>query len=97
MRVIARKPLVQFSSAHPDAKTGLDAWYHEAKTASWKTSADIKARYQSAIIINNRRVVFNICGNKYRLAIDINYPMQVIYILFIGTHKEYDRIEVESL
>jgi mRNA interferase HigB len=97
MRVIARKPLKQFSSAHPDAKASLDAWFHEAKAASWKSSADMKARYRSASIINNRRVVFNICGNKFRLVVDINYPAQLIYIRFIGTHQEYNGIDVESI
>ena len=97
MRVIARKPLKQFSNAHPDAEASLDAWFHEAKAASWKSSADIKARYRSASIINNRRVVFNICGNKFRLVVDINYPAQLIYIRFIGTHQEYDGIDVENI
>jgi mRNA interferase HigB len=97
MRVIARKPLTQFSNEHPDAKARLYAWFHEAKAASWKSSADIKARYRSASIINNRRVVFNICGNKFRLVVDINYPAQLIYIRFIGTHQEYDGIDVENI
>jgi mRNA interferase HigB len=97
MRIIARKPLLQFSSAHPDAKAGLDAWYYEARAAVWISSADIKARYRSASIINKRRVVFNICGNKFRLVADINYPVGIVYIRFIGTHEEYDGIDVESI
>jgi mRNA interferase HigB len=97
MRVIARKPLLHFSRAHPDAKAGLDAWYHEARAAAWKSSADIKARNRSASIINKHRVVFNICGNKFRLVADINYPVRIVYIRFIGTHEEYDRIDVENI
>ncbi len=97
MRVIARKPLVQFSSVHPDARASLEAWYQEAKSAIWTSSADIKAHYRSASIINNCRVVFNICGNKYRLVVQINYPARAVYVRFIGTHKEYDRIDVESV
>jgi len=97
MRVIARKRLVEFSNAHPEAKKGLEAWYREAKAANWASSADIKAHYRSAGIINSRRVVFNICGNKFRLVADVNYLARITYILFIGTHKEYDRIDVESL
>jgi mRNA interferase HigB len=97
MRVIARKPLLQFSSAHPDAKAGLDAWFHEARAAAWKSSTDIKARYRSASIINKRRVVFNICGNKFRLVVEINYAVRIVYIRFIGTHEEYERIDVENI
>ena len=97
MRVIARKPLLQFSIAHPDAKAGLDARYHEARAAAWKSSADIKARYRSASLINKRRVVFNIRGNKFRLVADINYPVGIVYIRFIGTHEEYGRIDVENI
>jgi len=97
MRIIARKPLVQFSSAHPDAKAAVAAWYHEARAAAWKSSADIKARYRSASIISKRRVVFNICGNKFRLVADVNYSVGIVYILFIGTHAEYDEIDVESI
>ena len=97
MRVIARKPLVRFANDHPDARGGLEAWFQEAKAATWASSADIKARYPSASIINNRRVVFNICGNKFRLVADINYLAKVVYIRFVGTHKEYDRIDVESI
>ncbi len=97
MRILARKALVAFWSLHPDAKTNLEAWYHEAKGASWASSADIKALYRSASIIGKSRVVFNICGNKYRLVVQINYSLHVIYIRFIGTHKEYDRIDVGSV
>ena len=97
MRVIARKPLLEFSSEHPDAQAGLETWYQEVKAATWKSSADIKIQYRSASIINNRRVVFNICGNKFRLVVDINYPAKLVFIRFVGTHKEYDRIDVESI
>jgi mRNA interferase HigB len=97
MRVIARKPLVQFWCEHPDAKAGLEAWYHEARAAAWRSSSDIKSRYRSASIINSRRVVFNICGIKFRLVVDINYRAGLVYIRFVGTHLEYDQIDVESI
>lgn len=97
MRVIARKPLVEFSIKHPDARGALEAWCRETDAAAWTSSADIKARYHSASIINNRRVVFNICGNKFRLVVDINYLAKLVYIRFVGTHKEYDRIDVEII
>lgn len=89
--------MLEFSSEHPDAQVGLEAWYHEVKAATWKSSAEIKIRYRSASIINNRRVVFNICGNKFRLVVDINYLAKLVFIRFVGTHKEYDRIDVESI
>ncbi len=95
--MIARRTLHQFWSIHPGSRTNLEAWYHEAKAANWTSSADIKAYYRSASIVGNCRVVFNICGNKYRLVIQINYAVRLIYIRFIGTHKEYDKIDVGNV
>lgn len=63
----------------------------------WATPADVKASYGDASILKNGRVMFNIAGNKYRLVVRINYPFRVIYIRFIGTHDEYDRIEAETI
>ncbi len=88
MRVISRKKLREFSERFFDAKAQLDAWYHEAKGARWKTPADIKEKYGTSSILKNKRVVFNICGNKYRLIARINFNYGVIHICFIGTHKE---------
>ncbi len=88
MKVMSRKPLKEFSQRFPDAKSRLDAWYYEAKKANWKTPIDIKEKYGTASILKNNRVVFNICGNKYRLIARINFNYGVIHIRFIGTHKE---------
>ena len=65
--------------------------------ADWATPADIKAQYGDASILKGGRVVFNICGNKYRLVVKINYPYRVVYLRFVGTHVEYDRIDVETV
>lgn len=99
MRVIARSTLQKFyeTSDYGDSKNPLETWYHETKRASWNSSANIKEKYGSASILKYNRVVFNICGNKYRLVVKINYEAQIVYIRFIGTHKDYDRINVEEI
>lgn len=97
MRIIARRALREFGEGVPAAKPALDAWYHEARKADWKTPNDIKARYQQASIVGNNRVVFNIAGNKYRLVVRIDYSASVIFIRFIGTHADYDKIDVEEI
>ena len=93
MRVISRSTLRNFWQAHPDAEGPLEAWFKEAEHADWKTFKDIKQRYGSADPLPDNRVVFNIKGNHYRLVVKINYAVGIIYIRFIGTHAEYDRID----
>lgn len=97
MRVIAIRPLRAFWLAHPDAEQALKAWYREAKAANWNRPADIKAFYRSASVLAGNRVVFNIGGNKYRLVVRFNYDYGVAYVRFIGTHAQYDRIDVEKI
>jgi len=99
MRVISKKILVEFygKQGFKDAKGPLEAWYHEAKKANWKSWTDIKKKYRSASPLKDSRVVFNIGGNKYRLVVKINYPAQIVFIRFIGTHKEYDSIDAEVI
>ena len=97
MRVYARGTLRAFWEDHPDSKGALEAWFRVANNAKWRNSSDVKREYGSASIINKERVIFNICGNNYRLIVQINYLFQVIYICFIGTHKEYDKIDVERI
>ena len=80
-----------------DSKEALEVWYHEATRASWYTAASIKEKYGSASILKNNHVVFNICGNKYRLVVKIHYEAQIAYIRFVGTHKEYDKINAEEI
>lgn len=97
MRVIAVSTLKAFWERFPDAEQPLKAWYEEASKASWLQPADIKAQYRSASVMKNRRVVFNIKGNDYRLIVAIAYRTQVIYIKFVGTHKAYDAIDAETI
>jgi len=80
-----------------DAEQPLKAWYKETKAADWETPHDVKAMYGNASVVGNSRIVFNIAGNKYRLVVKFNYPYRVGYIRFIGTHAEYDEIDVEEI
>ena len=97
MRVIAVKNLRDFWELHPDAQAALQAWLSEAKAAGWRSPADIKKRYSSVSILKNRRVVFNIKGNDYRLIAAVAYRYGALYIKFIGTHREYDSVVAETV
>ncbi len=97
MHVIKKKTLVDFWSRRSDAKAPLIAWFKEAKAAEWNGPQEIKERYRSADFIAGNRVVFNIGGNKYRLIVKIAYTPGVVYIRFIGTHAEYDKIDAERI
>lgn len=94
MRVIAKKILREFWTQHNDCEEQLKSWYREALKGVWKNSNEIKIDYPSASILGENRVVFNIKGNNYRLVVKINYPYQIMWIRFVGTHKEYDKIDV---
>lgn len=80
-----------------DSEQQLKAWYHEVKKAEWQNSNEVKTQYRNASIIGDNRIVFNICGNKYRLIIKINYETQWIFIRFVGTHKEYNKIDAATI
>jgi mRNA interferase HigB len=98
MRVIAKRTLREFYQQpnHQDAKGPLEAWHAEAIKAKWRTPHDIKARIGNASIINDSLVVFNIAGNKYRLVVDIDYARQAMFVKFIGTHAEYDNLDLKG-
>jgi mRNA interferase HigB len=103
VRIIARSTLNGFVNhrVNRQFRAGvnkhLDAWYAEAERASWKDSAELKAQFRSASIVSAERVVFNIKGNDYRLVVAINYHYQVLLIIWLGTHKEYDAIDVTKV
>lgn len=97
MRVIAVSYLRSFWEANPDAEQHLKSWADEVKKATWSQPADIKAQYRSASILKNRRVVFNIRGNDYRLVVSVAYRYEAVYVKFIGTHAEYDLIDAETV
>ncbi len=98
MRVIAlTRRLREFWDRHPSAETPLCSWYADAHRADWASPADIKAAYRSASFLPGNRVVFNIKGNDYRLVTAIHYNRRMMFIRFIGTHKEYDRIDAAAI
>ncbi|MEQ1660497.1 MAG: type II toxin-antitoxin system HigB family toxin [Hylemonella sp.] len=95
--MIAVSTLRAFWERHPDAEQALKAWHEEASHANWAQPSDIKEKYRSASILKNRRVVFNIKGNDYRLIVAIAYQLQIVYVKFVGTHKEYDAVDAETI
>lgn len=97
MRIIAKGTLREFSGLFPDAEESLLAWYREVEKEDWDTPAKVKEKYGNASIVGGNRVVFNIKGNDYRLVVQINYMYRVVYVRFVGTHAQYDKINVEEV
>ncbi|MFQ5798873.1 MAG: type II toxin-antitoxin system HigB family toxin [Bacteroidota bacterium] len=97
MRILSRSTLRDFWEEYPDSQQQLKSWFAEAEEANWKNPNQVTDRYKSATILKGGRAVFNICGNKYRLVVWVNYEFQRIYIRFVGTHKEYDKINAEEI
>src|ERR1700754_68521 len=100
MRVIALRTIKQFIEGRPqhaDSRQPALAWYREVLRAEWASPADVKRDIASASILKDGRVVFNVAGNKYRIVVWINYPYRVVYVRFIGTHRQYDAIDAQSI
>jgi mRNA interferase HigB len=97
MHVVSLKTLRDFWQSHADAEDALKAWFKEAEIAAWGSFDDIKARYRSADVIAGNRVVFNIKGNTYRLIVKIHYNTGRVFIRFVGTHAEYNKIDAETI
>jgi mRNA interferase HigB len=97
MRIISRKKLREYWEHHPDARSSLESWYADVKQADWKNPEDIKTVYRTASFTANNRIVFNIKGNKYRVIVAVQYTYRIVYIRFIGTHQEYDRIDAKTI
>jgi mRNA interferase HigB len=91
--IVSRKKLRDFWVIYPESEQTLKTWYKVVMKSQWKSSNDIKMQYKNASIVGNNRVVFNICGNKYRLIAKFNYEMQWCWIRFVGTHAQYDKID----
>lgn len=97
MRVFARKTLREFWINHSDSEDALKAWFSEAENSQWKLPSDIKNKYPQASILPANRVVFNNKGNTYRLVVKINYDFGQVFIRFVGTHAEYDKIDATTI
>jgi mRNA interferase HigB len=100
VRIIALATLKAFlnrSTTYAEARDPVMPWYRQVKAADWATPADVKCDIRSASILKDGRAVFNIAGNKYRIVVWINYPYRVVYIRFIGTHRQYDAIDAQTI
>jgi mRNA interferase HigB len=97
MRVIALGALRSFWQRHADAETPLRSWYAMASRADWRNPADIKVAYRNASFVANNRVAFNVKGNKYRLVAAVHYNRRMMFIRFVGTHAEYDKIDAAKI
>lgn len=97
MRVIAIRTLKVFWTTHADAEQSLRAWYQEATSASWRSTGQLKLQYKNASILTSKRIVFNIKGNSYRLIVDVEYRLQIIFIVWVGTHKKYNEINAKII
>ncbi|MFV0576536.1 MAG: type II toxin-antitoxin system HigB family toxin [Vibrio sp.] len=99
MRILSRATLREFweQPRFADSEQPLTAWYDEAKNANWVTPQDIKEMYRNASFVGNNRVVFNIHGNKYRLITAVNYKFSMVYVRFVGTHAEYDKVDATTI
>ena len=97
MHVISKSTLVAFWNKEPLAEQGLRVWYDQTTKTRWKSPSELKNQFRSASIISNKRVVFNIHGNMYRLIVDIEYRLQLIFVVWVGTHKAYDLIDVRKV
>jgi mRNA interferase HigB len=93
MRIIAKRTLQHFWELYPSSKQQLLAWYQVFDKNTFDNSNGVKSVFGSADFVGNNKVVFNICGNHYRLIVKINYVTQIVYILFVGTHNEYDNLK----
>jgi mRNA interferase HigB len=100
MRVIALRTIKQFIESRPeyaDSREPVLAWYRQVLKADWATPAEVKREIGNASILRGGRVVFNVAGNKYRIVVWINFPYRVVYVRFIGTHRQYDQIDAQSV
>lgn len=103
MRIIARRTLKRFIASRSGRedqkalKAALDAWFNEVRKARWKSTADVKRLYRAASIISADRIVFNIKGNDYRLVAAADFPRGIVWIKWIGSHAEYDKIDVRTI
>ena len=94
MKLIGKQPLRNFTERHADARSQIESWEAEVEEAQWSTPHELKSRYPKASIVKSQNVIFDICRNKYRLWVKVNYKNQTVLIKKIGTHKEYEKWEI---
>lgn len=99
MRIIKEKTLTEFCrlGKYKTAENALKAWVYEVKYTIWDNSNELKAKFRNASIVSSKRVVFNIKGNDYRLIVDIEYKLKIVFIVWFGTHAEYDKVDVKKV
>jgi mRNA interferase HigB len=98
MQIVARRTLKRFCERHPRAETPIDVWYALVNKAEWKSTADVKAQFGATVdFVADNRIIFDIGGNKYRLIVHVSYEYKSVLIKFIGTHREYDKIDPETV
>ena len=97
MHVLALKTLKLFWQRHPDSELAIRAWYVEVRGAKWAKATDVKVRYPSASVLSSERLVFNIGGNKYRLIVVVKFVMGYVFIRFVGTHQDYDKVDASII
>ena len=97
MRIFSRSTLLSFIAAHADAEDALLTWFRDAKAANWTNPNEVKAYASTVSLLSHERVCFNIKGNAYRLVVAVDYEYGFLYIKFIGTHAEYNKIDVETV
>ena len=97
MRIIARNTIKEFYEKHPKTEQSLKSWLQEAEQSNWETPQMLKLKFRNASILTGKRVVFNINGNKYRLLVDIEYRLKIVFVVWFGTHAEYDLIDSKSI
>ncbi|TFF35914.1 type II toxin-antitoxin system HigB family toxin [Mucilaginibacter psychrotolerans] len=97
MRVIAIKTLKDYITEFPQAEQALLSWHEEVAAASWDNPNELKAQYRNASVLNEKRLVFNIHGNSYRLIVDIEYRLKIVFVVWFGTHKQYDKINAKTV
>ena len=103
MRIIARRTLRAFVASRtghkdqPALKSALDAWFEEVRKARWKSTSDVRRLYATASVVSAERIVFNIKGNSYRLVVSVDFGKSIVWVKWLGTHKDYDRIDVTKV
>jgi mRNA interferase HigB len=99
MRIVSHRRLVEFynQEGHGDSKVALERWYDITEQAEWKNLSDIKAGFPATDYVGNQHYVFNIKGNKYRLVVVVKFTISHVFIRFVGTHKEYEKIDASTI